>query len=199
MSTTDMDWLLENVENEIVCTFSGHGTQIPDVTRKEKDGLSEVLVFYDSTRKKKAKGGVVPKLTPIQGITNETVDDICMFDLITSKEYPETRVVLLTDCCHSGTMFNFDQEIPGSASLTTPPLNVVCVGSALDSQTAKQTSFKGVEAGVFTYNFVTLLNDKPNATFHELQSYMSKNIQRYQTIQLTGSSPTLYNQPIIKS
>ncbi|KAH7824794.1 putative Clan CD, family C14, metacaspase-like cysteine peptidase [Monocercomonoides exilis] len=192
-----MDWLLDNVETELVSFFSGHGTQVPDTTGKEADGLSEVLVFYDSTRKKKATGANVPKISPVQGITNETVDDTCMFDLITSKEYPQTRVVLLTDCCHSGTMFNFDQSLPKDAHGLTPPMNVVCVGSAQDSQTAKQTVFEGTEAGVFTYNFNKLLKQKPHSTFLELQSYMDKQIKKYQTIQLTGSSPDLYAQPII--
>ncbi|KAH7821358.1 putative metacaspase-like cysteine peptidase [Monocercomonoides exilis] len=192
-----MDWLLDNVETEFVSFFSGHGTQIPDTTGKEADGLSEVLVFYDSTRKKKAAGADVPKIEPIQGITNETVDDDCMFSLITSKEYPQTRVVLLTDCCHSGTMFNFDQEIPPDAHGLTPPMNVVCVGSAEDSQTAKQTVFKGTESGVFTYNFTQLLKEKPHTTFLELKEHMDKKIKKYQSIQLTGSTSELYSHPII--
>jgi hypothetical protein len=65
-------------------------------------------VFYDEERRKKARGGMVPKLEPMVGITNETVSDDCMHELITSKDYPETRVVLISDCCHSGTMLYVD-------------------------------------------------------------------------------------------
>ncbi|KAA6355694.1 MAG: hypothetical protein EZS28_048779, partial [Streblomastix strix] len=90
-----MDWLLTNVKKELVSFFSGHGTQVPDKTGKEADGLSEVLVFYNAN-KKKATG---EKITPVKGITDETVEDTVMHDLIVSKDYPNTRVVLLTDCC----------------------------------------------------------------------------------------------------
>ena len=172
-----MDWLLDNVHKDLVVFFSGHGTQIKDTSGREEDGLSEVMVFYDSTRKKNAdKTGKVEKITAVDGITNETVSDSCMFDLITSKEYPDTRVVTITDCCHSGTMFNFDQNVPTNGQGITPPINVVCIGSAQDSETAKQTSFQGVEAGVFTYNFTNYLKTKPNCTFIDLQTYMKKQI-----------------------
>ncbi|KAA6390889.1 MAG: hypothetical protein EZS28_013584 [Streblomastix strix] len=139
-------WLLTNVKKELVSFFSGHGTQVPDKTGKEKDGLSEVLVF-NNAKKKKSPG---EKITPVKGITDETVEDTVMHDLIVSKDYPNTRVVLLTDCCHSGTMFNFDQPIPANDKLNAPHskrISVVCVGAAVDSQTAKQNVQWSVEYG----------------------------------------------------
>lgn len=193
-----MDWLLDNVKDDLVVFFSGHGTQIKDTTGKEADGLSEVMVFYDQSRKKLSQAtGKAEKITPISGITNETVSDSCMFDLITSKEYKDTRIVTITDCCHSGTMFNFDQGAPSKGNGLTPPFDVVCIGSAQDSETAKQTTFQGVEAGVFTYNFTKLLKDKKNTTFKELQTYMAKTIKKYQNISLNTSQPELLNKPII--
>ncbi|KAA6366533.1 MAG: hypothetical protein EZS28_037940, partial [Streblomastix strix] len=192
-----MDWLLENVELELVSYFSGHGTQIPDKTGREKDGLTEVLVFYDEKRRQQiAGGGVPPKITPLDGITNETISDTVMHDLIVNKEYPQTRVVLISDCCHSGTMFNFDQPVTGLHKQKPPP-HVVCIGAAQDAQTAKQTQFKGVDSGVFTYNFNQLIRQKPQTTFLDLQTYMSKNIKKYQTIQITGSDQSLFNGEII--
>lgn len=80
----------------------------------------------------------------------------------------------------------------------TPPLNVVCVGSAQDSETAKQTVLGGVEAGVFTYNFTNLLKTKPRTTFKELETFMKKQIARYQSIMLTASSNALYATAIIR-
>ncbi|KAK2949650.1 putative metacaspase-1 [Blattamonas nauphoetae] len=192
-----MDWLLENVEDELITVFSGHGTQIPDKTGREADGLSEVMVFYDVTRKKRATGTTVPKIEPVQGITNETVEDTVMYDLISSKDYPNTRIVCLTDCCHSGSMFNMEESVGANGQPITPPFNCVCVGSAQDNQTAKQTMLGGKEIGVFTYNFTKLLREKPQTTFNELKTYMDKQIKKYQSIVLSGSSSSLYNDPIL--
>ncbi|KAA6377381.1 MAG: hypothetical protein EZS28_027092, partial [Streblomastix strix] len=105
----------------------GHGTQVSDKTGKEKDGLSEVLVFYNA-KKKKATG---EKITPVKGITDEAVEDTVMHDLIVSKDYPNTRVMLLTDCCHSGTMFNFDEPIPANAHQNKPICNFQRLGCIL--------------------------------------------------------------------
>lgn len=72
----------------------------------------------------------------MKGITDETVEDTTMHDLIINKDYPQTRIVLITDCCHSGTMFNFDQPPPKNAKRKTPKsntINVVCIGSAVDN------------------------------------------------------------------
>ncbi|KAA6391141.1 MAG: hypothetical protein EZS28_013334 [Streblomastix strix] len=192
-----MDWLLSNVENELVSYFSGHGTQTPDKTGKEADGLSEVLVFYNAKKKTASTG---EKITPMQGITDETVEDTVMHELIISKDYPQTRVVLLTDCCHSGTMFNFDEPLPANGKPITPNtkrINIVCVGAAIDSQTAKQTVQGNIESGVFTYNFTQLIKTKPASTFKELEEYMVKNIKKYQTIQLTSNDTSNLNKQIV--
>lgn len=47
-----MDWILSNIHYEIVSYFSGHGTQTKDPTGLEDDGLSELMVFYNSEAKK---------------------------------------------------------------------------------------------------------------------------------------------------
>jgi hypothetical protein len=73
---------------------------VKDTTGREKDGLSEVLVFYDETKKLGGKSTVIDAK---QGITEQTVSDDVMHDLILDKEYPNTRVLLISDCCHSGT------------------------------------------------------------------------------------------------
>jgi hypothetical protein len=101
---TWMDWLLENVYFEFVSYFSGHGTQMRDKTGLEKDGLSELMVFYDESKKAEGKS---TKINAISGITETTVSDNLMHDLIIEKDYPETRIVLISDCCHSGTSFFF--------------------------------------------------------------------------------------------
>lgn len=71
-----------------------------DKTGKELDGLSEVLVFFDESKKEKGKS---TKITATTGITEQTISDDLMHELIIGKDYPETRIILISDCCHSGT------------------------------------------------------------------------------------------------
>ncbi|KAA6396434.1 MAG: hypothetical protein EZS28_008046 [Streblomastix strix] len=181
----------------ILLSSLGHGTQTPDKTGKEADGLSEVLAFYNAKKKIASSG---EKITPMQGITDETVEDTVMHDLIISKYYPQTGVVLLTDCCHSGTMFNFDEPLPANGKLITPNtkrINIVCVGAAIDSHIAKQSVQESIESGVFTCNFNALIKSKAAATFKDLETYMEKNTEKYQTIQLTASDASNLTKQII--
>lgn len=71
---------------EVWLHYSGHGTQVLDVTRDELDGWDEALVPLDF----------------------ETRGEICD-DVISSyvQRLPETcRMVCFMDCCHSGTMLD---------------------------------------------------------------------------------------------
>lgn len=66
-----------------IVTYSGHGTYIPDRTGDEQDGRDEALCPWDLNR-------------------NLLLDDE-LRDLL-SQRAPGSRVLLITDCCHSGTM-----------------------------------------------------------------------------------------------
>lgn len=50
------DWLIENVELELVSYFSGHGTQIEDKKTKDKNDMTEILAFYNANSKLKKSG-----------------------------------------------------------------------------------------------------------------------------------------------
>lgn len=191
---TWMDWLLDNAHSEVVGYFSGHGTQVTDKTGREKDGLSELLVFYDESKKKDNQGAKIKAQT---GITENTISDDLMHDLIVSKQYDDTRVILISDCCHSGTMFDFDQPLDSSLTYNKPPLNVITIGAAKDEQTAKQVVLGGKESGVFTYNFAQLEASNPKTTFNELSTYMSTKIAKYQNIEIHAVNSNSLKDPII--
>lgn len=66
--------------------FSGHGVQIPDQDwMDEEDGKDEVMLF------------VKPDGSPEFFVDDQVADLLAKMD-------PACRVVLITDCCHSGTM-----------------------------------------------------------------------------------------------
>ena len=72
-----------------VVTFSGHGTWLPDITGDEPDRKDEAIVPYDA-----GENG-----------SNLILDD--ELRLIFNRIAPGALLVLLTDCCHSGSVFRF--------------------------------------------------------------------------------------------
>ncbi|KAA6378029.1 MAG: hypothetical protein EZS28_026443, partial [Streblomastix strix] len=182
----------------LVSFFSGHGTQVPDKTGKEKDGLSEVLVFYNAKKKKSTQSVV----KVVAGITDETVEDTVMHDLILSKSYPQTRVVLISDCCHSKSLFNFSYDqsnvgIGGGGGIQRPPNNTICLSATLDTQTVKPQLTDPAEPSPFSYNFCNLIKKSPRMSFLELQEYVEKAIPKIYSIELKGHQTKLYCKPII--
>lgn len=72
-----------------VITFSGHGTWVPDKDGDEPDGRDEALVPIDMGDDGK----------------NMILDD--ELHVLFSRIAPGATIVLITDCCHSGTIFRF--------------------------------------------------------------------------------------------
>jgi len=108
--------------------YSGHGTNLKDKTGDEADGEDEALCF----------------VTPDGQVTLES----CMVDddfakIITSSIPPECLVVVLTDCCHSATMCDF--ENPEWTTHTA-----VSIAGCLDSQTSGDVG----NGGIFTHSLL---------------------------------------------
>lgn len=76
-----------------IITFSGHGTHITDTTHDETDGRDEALCPFDLRK-------------------NLLLDDD--LKLLLADRAANTRVLLITDCCHSGTMTR-DAAVHGQA------------------------------------------------------------------------------------
>ncbi len=72
-----------------VITYSGHGTWVPDLTGDEPDGKDEAICPVDMG---------------VDGV-NLIIDD--EINTILSRTVPGARIVLITDSCHSGTVFRF--------------------------------------------------------------------------------------------
>lgn len=77
-----------------IITFSGHGTYIPDTTGDEPDRRDEALCPWDMNR-------------------NLLLDDE-LFDLLGNRA-DGSNVLLITDCCHSGTMTRAAADDRGAA------------------------------------------------------------------------------------
>ena len=86
------NWLINGVGpgDRVLFYFSGHGSQIPDVSRDEKDQFDEVLLLYDVALREKGRR---------QTLTGVLPDDD--FNAMLARMQSRNILVIL-DACHSG-------------------------------------------------------------------------------------------------
>jgi hypothetical protein len=101
--------------------YSGHGTSILDKENDEKDGKDECLVPWDYTSAGVIKDDDIRKL-------------LATFN-------PVTRIVLIFDCCNSGTMgdlnYSWKKRIPKVENIQGTILSpVISISGCLDNQTS---------------------------------------------------------------
>lgn len=116
--------------------FSGHGLNVPDEDGDEADGEDEAFATPD-------KAGEL-------NIDHVVIDDD--FAKWLDRFIPKhTRILVVTDCCHSGSIcdidsYNYKHEI-------------IQMSSADDSQTSLDMSTFGREGGVLTCSITDTIND----------------------------------------
>ena len=111
-----MDYLkmfLKMTSENLTVYYTGHGTQVRDRSGDEADGYDEAMVFED---------------------TYVLDDDLAA--AVKKNCNGTCRVLLLNDCCRSGTIWDIPEDI-SRAERTFPP-NVMSISSSKDSQTSKQ-------------------------------------------------------------
>ena len=82
------NWLIKGVteKDRVLFYFSGHGSQVPDQSRDEKDGVDEVLVAHDAS--------------PGRNTLNNAFIDDKFGDYL--SRIPSKEIFVLIDACHSG-------------------------------------------------------------------------------------------------
>ena len=162
-------FFLHNTKEALTVFFTGHGAQVKDRNGDEDDGFDEAMVF-DS-------GHIIDDDLLV------LVEDSCPKNL---------RLFLLTDCCHSGSIWDLQSE---KDPKKLPP-NVLSVSAAKDSQTAKQTHMNQKDQGIFTYYFWKVLNAKPQITPKQLEALINKPMQKFnQHYTYFPSRPELADKP----
>lgn len=102
--------------------YSGHGTNLPDQDGDEEDEQDEAFCFVD-------EAGQVSFDTCLRD------DDFV--DIVTSSVHEEARIILISDCCHSGTV----------ADLSKPEwegFHAVSISGCTDTQTSGDTGRGGI-------------------------------------------------------
>mmetsp|Transcript_10764 Transcript_10764/g.24578 ORF Transcript_10764/g.24578 Transcript_10764/m.24578 type:complete len:283 (-) Transcript_10764:161-1009(-) len=112
--------------------YSGHGTGVDDIDGDEADGQDEAYCFVDSD------GGIS---------YNTIMRDDEFAQLILDNTSEDTNVLIISDCCHSGTICDFG---------TSDWMNrrAVSMSGCADSQTSKD-----VGGGVFTHCLLYAIQD----------------------------------------
>jgi hypothetical protein len=102
------NWLINGVgpEDRVLFYFSGHGSQVPDVSRDEKDQFDEVLLLYDVALREKGRR---------QTLTGVLLDDD--FSAMLARMQSRNIFVIL-DACHSGSATRSLRLNPRSLAVT---------------------------------------------------------------------------------
>jgi hypothetical protein len=165
-----LEFFLQNVTESLFIFYTGHGASIPDRDGDEEDGKDEVMVFD--------KGYVK--------------DDDLAICLRNFKKVD--RLVLLSDCCHSGTIWDLDRR-PTDAPF---PPNILSISAAEDSQTAKQTKVEKMDQGIFTYFFWDQYDEDPMITPLEMKELINEDMKKFkQKLMATTTSEEMLTQPIL--
>ncbi|OHT03063.1 Clan CD, family C14, metacaspase-like cysteine peptidase [Tritrichomonas foetus] len=166
-----LDTFFANTSQHLVVYYVGHGTSVTDLNGDEDDGKDEAFVFDD---------GVI------------TDDDL--IDHLLENKHQDSVLTLVTDACHSGTIWDIQA---GNVHGRELPPHIMSVSAASDVQTAKQTMISSQEQGVFTHNLTKILKTSPSATPTEIGQKIKAALKKYQQSFVVGTtSPELLNEPL---
>lgn len=160
--------------DQVVFTYSGHGTWLPDQDGDELDGRDEALCPHD--------------------LSDGALTDDELFEVFTARDY-RTRLVFISDSCHSGTVARYyvprgvarkirflppgvflkdPQTLARARSVERAPVRGRARSTALlfagcqDTEYSWDTSFDGRPNGAFTRTALDALKQLPeSATYLE--------------------------------
>lgn len=112
--------------------YSGHGTSVPDKDGDEEDGKDEALCLV--TPEGKIDWGAFM-----------TDDELAA---LLAENFPEQKVIILSDCCHSGTISDFEAGAWGD-------IQAVSISGCTDAQTSGDTG----NGGIFTHSMLMAIAD----------------------------------------
>jgi hypothetical protein len=173
-----MDYLnafLNIVTENLTVYYSGHGSQVADRNHDEADGKDEVMVFD--------QGFIVD-------------DDLAA--ALKKNCNGRCKVVLISDCCRSGTIWDIPEDV-SKAERAFPP-NIISLSASRDSQTSKQASGLGnvrAAQGLFTFHFFRIIRQNPRITAAQVVPLVNQELKSFQqTCTVLPTRREMMNQPI---
>ena len=152
--------LVKSNADSVFIHYSGHGTNIADTNKDEKDGRDECIVPSDYST-----SGIIS-------------DDELNKALIGLKG----TGIAVFDCCHSGTILDLQFNTINSANTATTSGGLYCFSGCLDNQLASETfaDVPGLPQGAMTDAFISALRTLKyypaiNALYNELKTSLRSN------------------------
>lgn len=116
-----------------VIYYSGHGVTVPDTSGDEEDGMDEAFAL----------------VTPAGQIDHKAflIDDD-FAEIVCSSTPDGVNIIVITDCCHSGTIADFNQPCWGKKM-------ALSMSGCTDSQTSGDTG----RGGIFTHSLLMAIEN----------------------------------------
>ena len=176
--------LVQSKVQTVFIQYSGHGTNITDMNKDEKDGVDECIVPCDY-----AKSGIIS-------------DD----ELNAALKGLVSTGLAVFDCCRSGTILDLPYETVNATSTAVTKGGLYCFAGCLDSQLASETfaDVPGLPQGAMTAAFITVLRKLKffptvSVLFNSLKQELKGNgfdqiPQLTSNIEVTQATPFPYDQ-----
>lgn len=165
---------LSKTKQALTVFFTGHGASVPDQDGDESDGFDEAMVFDT--------GYIVD-------------DDLVVY--LSKYTNPRVNVLLLTDCCHSGSIW--DIQSAGFHKLKLSK-NIISISAAKDDQTAKQATIGKKSQGLFTYYFWKIVNENPRITPEQMEVKIKPFLTKFKQVYVMApTSPGIVKRPFFTS
>nr|GMD96722.1 metacaspase-3-like [Ipomoea batatas] len=189
-----MRWLLYGSQpgDSLLFYYSGHGSQIRELTRNEMDGHDEALCPLDFETEGKILDDEI----------NETI----------VRPLPPGAVLhAIIDTCFSGTFIDLshvcrmnregyysweDQRMPYGPYKGTQGGLAISISACDDHQNSLGTSaLTGISTGALTYSFVQILMREPRLTYGQLLIALRNRVLEVQKAGLnSGNAPKSFSQ-----
>lgn len=124
-------------EDYFIFYYSGHGTSVEDEDGDEEDGKDEAYCLVNSA-------GQVSRKTML------TDDEFAEAVIDATEE--DVRIIVLSDCCHSGSIADLDKEAWGNRQ-------VISISGCLDDQTSGDIG----NGGIFTHSMLLAIDQLEDA------------------------------------
>lgn len=174
-----LDNLIDSKNNSLYFQYSGHGTQQPDLNGDEPDRLDEALYSV--------KGTII-------------TDD--QLNMRIQRIPVGTRMVLIIDACHSGTMIDLPYQLKNGQIIkinnNRVDGDVICISGCRDNQVSMDINAGHTAYGAMSNALQSVINriDISKTTWRSLTEEIRKELKKNrmaQVPQLCVSRPELVN------